>query len=200
MDHGTSLRYAAAKAAILLFVVVAVISVTIAFAVWHHDDFDSRVQFRLIDETAESFTQDDLAGSYALVFFGFTHCRGVCPTQMSKLTQVMAVLDDTGHSIGVRPVFISVDPERDTPEKVAKYLDNFDDRFIGLTGSRSALKSAANSFETLLEEMSAENSGDDYQIPHSSVTYIVDPSGRIIDYVPGTLGAEAIADKVREII
>lgn len=188
-----------AKTAILFFVILGVIVSTFAFALWHHDDGDSRVQFQLTSHKGEVVSQDHLGGRHLLVFFGFTSCHDVCPTQMAKLTQVMADLDRTGHGNRITPVFISVDPERDTPEKVAAYLAYFDDRFVGLTGSRPALKSAADSFKTLLEDLNAEKSGD-YQITHSSVTYIVDPFSRIVDYVPGAANYQAVAEKIRETI
>ncbi len=134
-----------------------------------------------------------------MVFFGFTSCHSICPTQMSKLTQVMAALDESGHGRRITPVFISVDPERDSPEKVAAYLEYFDDRFVGLTGSRSALESAADSFKTLLENLPVERNGK-YQITHSSVVYIVDPLSRIVDYVPGTTDHREMAEIIRDII
>ncbi len=188
-----------AKTAILFFVIIGVIATSIAFTVWHHDDGDTRVRFRLTSHTGDSVTQAELRGRHLMVFFGFTSCHSICPTQMSKLTQVMAALDESGHGTRITPVFISVDPERDSPEKVAAYLQYFDDRFVGLTGSRSALESAADSFKTLLENLPVERNGK-YQITHSSVVYIVDPLSRIVDYVPGTADHREMAEIIRDII
>lgn len=134
-----------------------------------------------------------------MVFFGFTSCHSICPTQMSKLTMVMAELDKSGHGTRIIPVFISVDPERDSPEKVATYLENFDDRFVGLTGSRPALESAADSFKTLFEDLAIKRDSN-YQITHSSVVYIVDPFSRIVDYVPGATDHREMAKIIRDII
>lgn len=188
-----------AKTAILFFTILGVIVASFALVVWRHGDDDSRVQFRLTSHTGEPVNQTDLGGRHLMVFFGFTSCHGICPTQMNKLTGVMAELDRSGHGTRITPVFISVDPERDTPEKVAAYLKHFDDRFIGLTGSRAALKGAADSFKTLLEEVPRDVTPE-YQVNHSSVVYIVDPFGRIVDVLPGSADRLAIAGTIREIV
>ena len=188
-----------AKTAVLFLTILGVIVASFALVVWRHGDDDSRVQFRLTSHTGEPVNQTDLGGRHLMVFFGFTSCHSICPTQMNKLTGVMAELDRSGHGTRITPVFISVDPERDTPEKVAAYLEHFDDRFIGLTGSRTALKGAADSFKTLLEEKSSEKTPD-YQINHSSVVYIVDPFGRIVHVLPGSADHLTMARKIREVV
>ena len=187
-----------AKTAILFFVILGVIATTFAITVWRHED-DSRVQFRLTDQTGQTVTRDHLGGRHLMVFFGFTSCVDICPIQMAKLTRVMAELDQTGHGSRITPVFISVDPERDSPERVAAWLEHFDDRFVGLTGSRAALEGAADSFRTLLEDLPAERP-EGYQITHSTMTFVVDPFGRIVDFLPGTADPIAMAEKIREIV
>lgn len=188
-----------AKITILFLVIVGVIATSFAFAIWHHDDGDTRVRFELTSHTGDSVTQADFGGQHLMVFFGFTSCHSICPTQMSKLTQVMAELDESGHGSRITPVFISVDTYRDSPEKVASYLEHFDYRFVGLTGSRPALQSAADSFKTPLEDMPIEYDGD-YQITHSSVVYIVDPFSRIVDYISGAADRREMARIIRDII
>ena len=189
----------AAKTAVLFLVILGVIVATFTFAVWLHEDDGSRVQFRLVSHERETLTATDLGGRHLMVFFGFTNCHMICPAQMSKLTEVMAELDRTGHGTRITPVFISVDPERDTPEKVAAYLEYFDERFVGLTGSRAALKGAADSFKTLFEDSSGETTPG-HQINHSTLVYIVDPFSRIVDYLPGSADHLAMAARIREVI
>ena len=188
-----------AKTAVLFLVILGVIVASFTFAVWLHEDAGSRVQFRLVSHEQETLTATDLGGRHLMVFFGFTNCHMVCPTQMNKLTQVMAELDRTGHGTRITPVFISVDPERDTPPKVAAYLEYFDERFVGLTGSRAALKGAADSFKTLFEE-SSTGTTPDHQINHSTLVYIVDPFSRIVDYLPGSADHLAMAARIRDVI
>lgn len=187
-----------AKTALLFFAILGVIAATFAVTVWRYET-DDRVQFQLTDQTGQTVTQNHLGGRHLMVFFGFTSCVDICPIQMAKLTRVMAELDQTGHGTRITPVFISVDPERDTPEKVAAYLEHFDRRFVGLTGSRAALEDAADSFRTLLAELPLERP-EGYQIAHSSMVFIVDPFGRIVDFLPGTADHVATADKIREIV
>lgn len=189
----------AAKTALLFFVVLGAIAASFTVAVWLHDDANARVKFRLTSHQGETLTARDLGGGHLMVLFGFTNCHMVCPTQMNKLTRVMAELDQSGHGTRITPVFISVDPERDTPEKVAAYLEYFDERFVGLTGSRAALEGAADAFETLFEDFSTERA-QDHQINHSTVVYIVDPFSRIVDYLPGSADHLAMAERLRAII
>ena len=188
----------ATKTALLFLVILGVIAASFALTVWRYDD-DSRVQFRLTDHTGRIVTQDQLGGRHLMVFFGFTSCHDICPAQMTKLSLVMAELDRTGHGSRITPVFISVDPERDSPEKVAEYLGFFDERFVGLTGSRAALEGAADSFKTLLEDLPDDRRGN-YQITHSTMVYILDPFSRIVDFLPGSADTAGMAERIREII
>ena len=155
--------------------------------------------FSLTDHTGATVSQADLAGRHLLVFFGFTNCAQICPAQMGKLSAAMARLDASGHAAGVTPVLISVDPERDTPEQVARFLTRFDERFIGLTGSRPALSQAATSFKTYLQAAPPEGAGN-YQVVHATTIYVVDPDSRIVGYVSGSGDAETIAAEVRKIL
>jgi protein SCO1/2 len=193
--HKTPLK----KAVLLLLAIFIVIVTSFSFAVWHHEDGDNRVKFQLINHKGEYVTQEDLGGRHLFVFFGFTSCHEICPTQMAKITQAMAQLDKSGRGDLIRPVFISVDPERDTPEKIANFLLYFDHRFVGLTGSRSALETAADSFKTLFAQH-PNTSEENYQVTHSSVTYIIDPFGRMVAYVPSTVDAATLADSFLQIL
>ena len=180
-------------------IVLAVVAGSFALAVRYSEARDQRVAFSLIDQHGDTVTQQDLGGRYLLVFFGFTNCHGICPTYMSNLTRVMAELDGTGHSRRVTPVFISVDPERDDPAAVNAYVARFDARFVGLTGSRAALEQTAKSFRTYLQD-APPRIAKDYQVSHSSTVYVVDPYGRIVDFMSFAEGVEVVAERVRELV
>lgn len=178
--------------------VLAVVAASFALVVRNYEA-DGRVTFSLTNQHGDTVTQKDLGGRHLLVFFGFTNCHAICPTQMSNLAQVMTELDGTGHASRVTPVFISVDPERDVPATVAAYVARFDDRFVGLTGSRAALEGVANSFKTFLQD-APPRGANDYQVSHSSTVYVVDPFGRIVDYLSFADGVEAFAERVRDLV
>lgn len=178
--------------------VLAVVVTSFALVVRNYEA-DGRVTFSLTNQHGDTVTQKDFGGRYLLVFFGFTNCHGICPTHMSNLTRVMAELDDSGHGRGVTPVFISVDPERDVPAAIAAYVERFDHRFVGLTGSRAALEGVAASFKTFLQD-APPREADDYQVSHSSTVYVVDPFGRIVDYLSFAEGVEAVAERVRDLV
>lgn len=172
-------------------------AIAVAMAFVRTQEPPLQVAFRLTDQVGASVSESDLAGKHLLVFFGFTNCAQICPAQMGKLSTAMAKLDGSGHAERITPVLISVDPERDTPERVARFLHRFDDRFVGLTGSRDALSQAAASFKSYLQAAPPDEAGD-YQVVHATTVYIVDPDSRIVGTIPGSDDAEAIALRVRK--
>jgi cytochrome oxidase Cu insertion factor (SCO1/SenC/PrrC family) len=101
-------------------------------------------EFSLVDHTGKAVTDEDFAGKWQLVFFGFTYCPDVCPTTLNDVSVVLEELGDDAEQ--VQPLFISVDPERDTPKVMADYVANFDPRIVGLTGSPEQVEAAAQAF------------------------------------------------------
>ena len=184
---------------ILLVTVVLVLTVTgFAFGILHREDFDSHVRFSLLDHTGERITHEDMRGQYLLVYFGFTSCAQTCPLQVTKMAQVVRQLDQDKLEKRITPVFITIDPKRDTVERLNEYLEHFDRRFIGLTGTPEALVRATKSFNALFIKKEAALN-DDYDVAHSSVIYVVDPLSRIVDYIPFEADATAIAWRVKEL-
>lgn len=193
--------YALRTRTVLLAVaaVAAVAGVVVAIAFVRPAEPAVRVAFSLTDHTGASVSEHDFARRHLLVFFGFTNCAQICPAQMGKLTDAMARLDESGHADRITPLLISVDPERDTPERLAHFLARFDGRFVGLTGTRPALTEAAASFKAYLQTAPPQGSGD-YQVVHATTVYVVAPGSRIVGYIAGSGDAEAIAAEVRKIL
>ena len=180
-----------------LFVTALVVVITsVSLSMAHVKPRQAPIEFDLTDQYGQTVSAHDLQGRYLLVFFGFTHCNGICPTQMSKLSNVMTELTAKGRTQHLQPVFISVDPERDSVERVRLYLNYFHSDFIGLTGNRSALTQAANSFQTLLEAAPEPNIASKYQVTHSSIVHLVDPFGRIKGHLSNDLSAHEMVDYV----
>ncbi len=185
----------ALKFGLLIAVAVTVIAATVAFAILHSDDFDSRVRFSLTDHTGASVSEDTYHGQHLLVYFGFTSCPKVCPTQMAKLTRALDELDREQEEERILPIFITVDPDRDSAERIVSYLAHFHPRFVGLTGSRDALARAAESFKAYGARRSS--AADDDPSRHTSVAYLVDPGGRVITHIASTASATEAAQRIR---
>ncbi len=134
--------------------------------------------FELQNAQGRTVSQADFRGRFLLVSFGFTHCAHVCPTTLADWSRMMRDLDPD-QARQLQPVMISVDPERDTPAVMDTYAKNFDARFIGLSGSAEQVAETAASFRVTYQRVSR---GDDYQINHTSLSYLVDPTGQVIDY------------------
>ena len=186
----------ALKKSLLFFgTVVVVVVATLIFATSYHQYRAKRVSFSLIDTNRQSVTQETLGGKHMVVFFGFTHCPDICPTQMYKVSRLMDHLQQEGIDSKITPVFISVDPERDTPERIKSYLTQFHYKIIGLTGSRPQLARTTESFSTLLQD--APEAGDEnYMVAHSALYYLIDPFGRIIDHIPSSADVQDMVETV----
>ena len=130
--------------------------------------------FSLTDQNGIVRTEKDFSGKYTLVFFGYTYCPDVCPTTLAVMA---AALDKMGaRADKLVPLFITVDPKRDTPEKIKAYLSSFGPRFVGLTGDTNDIASVAKEYRVYYKEHPAENGGE-YTVDHSGVIYLMDPKG-----------------------
>jgi protein SCO1/2 len=132
-------------------------------------------EFALVDQTGKAVTDENFAGRWQLVFFGFTYCPDVCPT---TLATVSAVLDELGDDADqIAPLFVTVDPERDTPAVMAEYLANFDPRIVGLTGAPEEIKAAAKAFRVYYAKVDEDDLPGGYTMDHSAFLYLMDPDG-----------------------
>lgn len=129
--------------------------------------------FALIDHNGKAFTHRDLEGRPTLIFFGFTHCPDVCPTTLMEISKVFELL---GPQAKVAALFVTVDPERDTPALLKDYVSNFDKRIIGVTGPRESLDAALKTFRVFSRKSKGE--GEAYSMDHSSLVYLMDKNGR----------------------
>jgi protein SCO1/2 len=117
---------------------------------------------------------EDFRGKAVVLFFGFTHCPDVCPTTLADLATVMKTLGPDAERVQV--LFITVDPERDTPGELAKYVGAFDPRFLALRGDLAATQRVAKDFKIYFEK---RKQGDSYTVDHSAQSYVIDPQGRL---------------------
>ena len=132
--------------------------------------------FKLIDQDGKPFTDADLKGKPTLVFFGYTHCPDVCPTALLEMSQVLRALGkDADRATGL---FITVDPERDTPEIIKDYLAYFDPHLRGATGTQEQITAVEKEYRVYAKKHPMENG--DYSMDHSAVVYLMDKTGRFV--------------------
>ncbi len=145
--------------------------------------------FALKDHSGKVRKLADFKGKAVVVFFGFTHCPDVCPTTLAELATVMKELGPSADKVQV--LFVTVDPERDTPEVLAKYVPTFDARFLGMTGSLAETEQMAKEFKAFYQKVPGKTAGS-YTVDHTAGSYIFDPQGRIRLFVRHGQGLDPI--------
>ncbi len=139
----------------------------------------------------------DFAGKVVVVFFGYTQCPDVCPTTMQELAQVKQALGADGERL--QALFITVDPERDTPEVLKAYMANFDPSFIALRGTDAQTAAVAKEFKIYFNKVDGQTPTS-YTVDHSAGSYIFDPAGRLRVYSRYGTGTDAVAADVRSLL
>jgi protein SCO1/2 len=132
--------------------------------------------FKLVDQNGNPVTDADLKGRPFLVFFGYTHCPDVCPTTLFDVSEVMRALGKDADRTGA--LFITVDPERDTPAVIKDYLSSFDPHLRGATGDRAAVDAAENAYRVYAKKVPTQNG--DYSMDHTALVYLMDKQGRFV--------------------
>ncbi len=134
-------------------------------------------------------------GRYRLVYFGFTYCPDICPSALNIISQTINILDK--YRIDIVPIFITIDPQRDTEQLLGPYLSHFNKKIIGYTGTDEQIKSAADKFKVYYATISRPEIGpNDYLLDHSSFIYFLDKEGKYIKHFPSTASPEEIANSI----
>jgi protein SCO1/2 len=147
--------------------------------------------FSLVGEDGKTVTDRDFRGRNMLVFFGFTHCPDICPAELQVIAQALDRLGDMGPKIV--PIFITLDPERDTPKAMADYVKSFGPNFVGLTGSPEAIAAAAKAYRVAYTKVENKASSDDYSVDHSALVYLMDTQGKYLTHFAYGTSAEDMA-------
>ena len=152
--------------------------------------------FSLIDQDGRRVSEKDFLGKYMLVFFGYTYCPDVCPTELQVMT---AALDQMGPEADrIQPVFVSIDPARDTPQVLKAYVANFGPRLVGLTGTAEEVAAIARAYRVYYAKAANSGSGTDYLMDHSSIIYLMGPDGRFLTHMAYTTDAAKLAAELKE--
>lgn len=155
---------------------------------------DIRCSFDLIDTEGKRRTHEEFLGRWLLVYFGFTHCPDVCPEELEKLSEVIERLFKS--NVDIVPLFITVDPHRDKPELIKKYLAEFSDKFIGLSGDDEQTGKTAKSFRVYYSP-GPKDADDDYIVDHTIISYLIGPKGQLIEYFGQTKSVDEIEALIR---
>lgn len=153
--------------------------------------------FTLVDGKGKGWTDKDFRGRYALVYFGFTHCPDICPTTLLTIANALTQINKPKRIV---PVFITLDPERDTPKAVTDYVAHFGDAFIGLSGTPAQIKQAADAYKVYYTKVEQPGSAMEYVIDHSGFVYLMGPDGQYVTHVAHGISEQALTEKLNAAI
>jgi cytochrome oxidase Cu insertion factor (SCO1/SenC/PrrC family) len=152
--------------------------------------------FALVDHTGAPRTDAQFRGKLLLLYFGFTYCPDVCPTDLQAIGLAMGRLGKSAE--GVQPLFVTLDPERDTPQRLAGYVTFFHPRLIGLTGDASAIQQAASAYKVYYAKVPASRGG--YTIDHSGYVYLMDRAGKYLGFFPPGTPPDRMVDVIQPLV
>ena len=155
-------------------------------------------RYALTDHHGRAVSEATFRSSHQLIFFGFTHCRGVCPRALSKLSVVLERLGPVADRI--QPLYISVDPERDTPEVMRAFLQDAYPRFLGLTGTQAACEDARAAFRVFAGHGPDPDDAEGYAVPHTAITYLLDTEANYLAHFPDVIDAEQLETRLRALV
>lgn len=153
--------------------------------------------FELTGETGDTVRWSDFDGQYRILYFGYAYCPDICPTDVQRAMAGLRLFESDSPERGasVQPLFISVDPERDTPEVLREFTDSFHPRLIGMTGDLETVKKVAMDFGTTFSKGEVQPGGG-YLVDHLGYTYLFGPAGEPLAMLPTDLGPEAVAEEL----
>ena len=150
--------------------------------------------FALVDQTGKPRTDADFRGKLLLIYFGFTYCPDICPADLQSIGLALDKLGPAAET--VQPLFITVDPVRDTPAHLADYLTMFHPRLIGLTGDAASIRKTADAYKVYYAKVPNEK-GNDYTVDHTAFIYLMDRDGKYLGFFPPGTTPERIAESIR---
>ncbi|XP_004603953.2 protein SCO1 homolog, mitochondrial [Sorex araneus] len=137
--------------------------------------------FSLTTHLGEPKTDKDYLGQWVLIYFGFTHCPDVCPEELEKMIQVVDEIDSIPTLPNLTPLFITIDPERDTKEAIANYVKEFSPKLVGLTGTKGEIDQVARAYRVYYSP-GPKDEDEDYIVDHTIIMYLIGPDGEFLDY------------------
>jgi protein SCO1 len=182
---------------LLLLTVLCGLTVTAASAEPGTNSVAFGGPFTLTASDGSTKTDEAFRGRWMLVYFGYTHCPNICPMTLSAISRALDTLGPLGAK--VQPVYITIDPERDTPEQMGEYTRALDPRIVGLTGTPRAIELVAKKYRVFYQKVAGQTR-DDYSMMHSSYIYVMDPDGRYVTLITQSEDPAVIAGRMRELL
>jgi cytochrome oxidase Cu insertion factor (SCO1/SenC/PrrC family) len=150
--------------------------------------------FTMVNQKGETVTEKSFAGKPMLLFFGYTYCPDICPTELQVMAEALSQLGDKGADI--QPILVSVDPTRDTPQVLADYVANFGPQFVGLTGTAEQVKAMADTYRVFYAKVENKTDASAYLMDHSSIIYLMGPDGKFLKHFTYSTDAKALAEGI----
>jgi protein SCO1/2 len=147
-----------------------------------------------VDETGQTVTDVDVIDEPTLIYFGYTYCPDICPYDAARNAEAVTILEEQGKI--VKPVFISIDPERDTPEQLADFTDYLHPRMLGLTGSPEQVAAASKAYRTYFKKQPSEDGDDYYLVDHSTFSYLTLPGEGFVEFFRRDIPADKMAEQI----
>lgn len=156
--------------------------------------------FELIDQNGAPKTNLSFHDQYMLIYFGYSFCPDVCPIDLQKISMALSTLDEEGMDTSdLQPLFITIDPERDTPENLNEYMKNFHPKILALSGSVEAIKTATKAYRVYVNKGEVNEDGS-YLMDHSSIIYLMGKRGEYIDHFSPDISPTIMADKIKLVL
>jgi cytochrome oxidase Cu insertion factor (SCO1/SenC/PrrC family) len=154
--------------------------------------------FTMVNQKGETVTEKTYAGQYTLVFFGFTFCPDVCPTELQVITAALNQMGADAEKI--TPIFVTVDPERDTPAVMANYVTSFHPRLQGLTGTPEQVAAMAKAYHIFYQKVPDAKNPKDYEMDHSAIIYLMGPDGKFLKHFTYSTDAKVLAEALQKVL
>ena len=154
--------------------------------------------FSLVDHYGKAVTDVDYHGRHVIVFFGFTHCKVVCPRALSRLTRILEALGPLSDRL--TPLYVTVDPDRDDPARMRAFLERDYPRFTGLTGTPEQIEHAKTAYRVFAERKPDPDDPEDYQVPHTAMTYVMGPDGNYVTHFNDALDEALVTSRLTAIL
>jgi protein SCO1 len=152
--------------------------------------------FTLVSMNGQDVSNQTYRGKWVLIYFGYTFCPDACPTALSNISVALEKLGSDASKL--QPLFVTVDPQRDTREVLSDYLKSFDPRIIGLTGTKDQIDTLIREFRLYVKQEKSDGDGDSYLVSHSSYIYLMNPQGKFVNVIQGVADGDGIAVWLRK--